>query len=134
MEETSYQMVEILSFSDRERTQPSSIEIGVRNFVVKKGTMKLSGESCLENTRKKIKLYIVFFLVVLESKVQKYCSAIFFFNCDPKHQSCSIAFEIVTSQIQEVVFFSKGRKYMGLVYTVNTFLFNFLSREQARVC
>ena len=78
MEETSYQMVEILSFSDRERTQPSSIEIGVRNFVVKKGTMKLSGESCLENTRKKIKLYIVFFLVVLESKVQKYCSAIFF--------------------------------------------------------
>ena len=46
MAETSYQMVEILSFSDRERTQPPSIEISVRNFVVKKSTMKLSGESC----------------------------------------------------------------------------------------
>ena len=58
----------------------------------------------------------------------------FFKNCDPKHQSCSTACEIVTSPIQEVLFFSKRREYMGLVYTINTFLFNFLSREQARVC
>ena len=53
MAETSYQMLEILSFSDREKTQPASIEISLRNFVVKKGTMKLSEESCLEKTRKK---------------------------------------------------------------------------------
>ena len=70
MAETSYQMLEILSFSDREKTQPASIEISARNFVVKKNTMKLSEESCLEKTRKKkLKLYIVHFLVVLESKV-----------------------------------------------------------------
>ena len=56
MAETSYQMLEILSFSDREKTQPASIEISLRNFVVKKGTMKLSEESCLEKTRKKIKV------------------------------------------------------------------------------
>ena len=56
MAETSYQMLEILSFSDREKTQPASIEISVRNFVVKKSTLKLSEESCLENTRKKIKV------------------------------------------------------------------------------
>ena len=35
MAETSDQMLEILSFSDRERTHPASIEISVRNFVVK---------------------------------------------------------------------------------------------------
>ena len=54
MAETSYQMLEILSFSDRERT-PSK-EIIVLTCVVKKSTMKLSGVSCLENTRKKIKV------------------------------------------------------------------------------
>ena len=56
MAETSDQMSEIFLFSDRERTHPASIEISVRNFVVKKSTMKLSRESCLENTRKKIKV------------------------------------------------------------------------------
>ena len=56
MAETSDQMLEILSFSDREKTQPASIEISVRNFVVKKNTMKLSEESCLGKTRKKIKV------------------------------------------------------------------------------
>ena len=33
---TSYQMLEILSFSERERALPSSTEISVLTFVVKK--------------------------------------------------------------------------------------------------
>ena len=36
MAETSYQMLEILSFSDREKTRPASIEISVRKFVGQK--------------------------------------------------------------------------------------------------
>ena len=42
---TSYQMLGILSFSDRERASPPSTEIIVLTFVVKKSTMKLSGVS-----------------------------------------------------------------------------------------
>ena len=38
-------MLEILSFSDRERTLPPSTEISVLTFVVKKSTMKSSGVS-----------------------------------------------------------------------------------------
>ena len=41
--ETSYQMLEILSFSDRERALPPSTEISVLTFMVKKGTKMLSG-------------------------------------------------------------------------------------------
>ena len=41
---TSYQMLGILSFSDRERALPSSTEISILTFVVvKKSTMKVSG-------------------------------------------------------------------------------------------
>ena len=96
--------------------------------------MKLSEESCLEKTRKKIK--VIYRSLPSRPRIQssKVLQCLYFFNCDPKHQSCSTACEVVTSPIQEVVFFSKRRKYMGLVYTVNTFLPNFLSREQARVC
>ena len=42
---SSHQMLEILSFSDRERTLPPSTEISVLTFVVKKSTMKPSGVS-----------------------------------------------------------------------------------------
>ena len=42
---TSYQMLEILSFSDRERALPPSTEISELTFVVKKSTMKLYGVS-----------------------------------------------------------------------------------------
>ena len=41
--ETSYQMLEILSFSDRERALPPSTEISVQTFMVKKRTKMFSG-------------------------------------------------------------------------------------------
>ena len=44
---TSYQMLEILSFSGRERALPLSMEISEPTFVAKKSTMKLCGVSFL---------------------------------------------------------------------------------------
>ena len=44
---TSYQMIEILLFSGRERALSLSMEISVPTFVVKKSTMKLCGVSIL---------------------------------------------------------------------------------------
>ena len=43
--ETSYEMLEVLSFCDQERMQPPSLKITVRTFLVKNGKMKLPGES-----------------------------------------------------------------------------------------
>ena len=40
---TSYQMLGVSSFSDREGALPPSREISVRTFVVNKSTTKLSG-------------------------------------------------------------------------------------------
>ena len=55
VEKTSYQMLEVLSFSDWERAlKPPSMEISVLTLVVKKSTMKLYGVSISEN-RLKIK-------------------------------------------------------------------------------
>ena len=42
MAKTSYQMLEILRFSDREKTFPPLTEISVLSLVVKKSTMRLS--------------------------------------------------------------------------------------------
>ena len=42
---TSYQMLGISSFSNRERALPPSTEISELTFVVNKSTMKLSGVS-----------------------------------------------------------------------------------------
>ena len=42
---TSYQMLRILSLSDRERASPPSTEISVLTFVVKKSTTTLSAVS-----------------------------------------------------------------------------------------
>ena len=42
---TGYQMLGILSFSDRESALPPSTEISELTFVVKKSTMELSGVS-----------------------------------------------------------------------------------------
>ena len=42
---TSYQMLGVSSFSDREGALPPSREISVLTFVVKKSTTKLSGVS-----------------------------------------------------------------------------------------
>ena len=48
---TSYQMLEILSLSDRERALPLSMEISVPTSVVKKSTMKLCGVSIFRKNR-----------------------------------------------------------------------------------
>ena len=64
MAKISYQMLGILSFSDRERASPPSTEISALTLVVKKSKMKLSGVSILKNRRENLKLNIV---SVLES-------------------------------------------------------------------
>ena len=43
--ETSYQMLEIISFCKRERAKPPSIRITVLTFLEQKSTMQLSGVS-----------------------------------------------------------------------------------------
>ena len=55
---TSYQMLGILSFSDRERASPPSTEISALIFVVKKkkSTMKLSGVSIFRVQARKLKI------------------------------------------------------------------------------
>ena len=54
---TSYQMLGILSFSDRERASPPSTEISALTFVVKKkSTMKLSGVSIFRVQARKLKI------------------------------------------------------------------------------
>ena len=63
---TSYQMLEILSFSGRERALRLSMEISKLTFVVKKSTMKLCGVSIFrKNRQENLTLNVVF---VLESK------------------------------------------------------------------
>ena len=57
--ETSYKMLEILSFSDRERALPPSTEISVLTFVVKKSTICFSGCLFLENKKVNLKLNVV---------------------------------------------------------------------------
>ena len=49
-------MLEILSFSDRERVSPPSMEIIVLAFVVKKSKMKLSGVSIFREYARKLKM------------------------------------------------------------------------------
>ena len=51
--ETSYQMLEVLSFCDRERVQPPSRKITVLTFLVKYGKMKLSWGSVFTEYAKK---------------------------------------------------------------------------------
>ena len=67
MAKTSYQMLEILSFSDRGRAQSPSTEISELTLVVKKCTVQLSGISILENRRESLKFNVAL-VVVLESK------------------------------------------------------------------
>ena len=50
---TSYQMLEVLAFWNRERAQPPSITITVLTFLVKKSTMKNSGMSIFLRIREK---------------------------------------------------------------------------------
>ena len=67
MAKTSYQMLGILSFSDREWALTPSTEINVLTSVVKKSTMKISGvfSEFLENRPENVKLNVA---LVLESK------------------------------------------------------------------
>ena len=58
MAKTSYQMLGILSFRDRESALTPSAEISELTFVVKKGTMQLSGVSILANRRESLKIYV----------------------------------------------------------------------------
>ena len=58
MAKTSYQLLGILSFRDRESALTPSAEISELTFVVKKITMKLSGVSILENMRENLKINV----------------------------------------------------------------------------
>ena len=66
--ETSYQMLEVLSFCHQERVQPPSLKVTVLTFLVKNGKMKLSGESIFLEYAKKLKESNLVLVVVLESK------------------------------------------------------------------
>ena len=69
MAKISYQMLEILSFSDRERASPPSTEITVLTLVVKISTMKLLRVYILKKRRQNLKLNVILEVVlVLESK------------------------------------------------------------------
>ena len=62
-------MLDVLALCNRERAQPPSITITVLTFLVKKGTMKNSGVSIFDNTRKIFKSNLVLVVgLVLESK------------------------------------------------------------------
>ena len=62
---TSYEMLQIFSFSDLERAQPPSMEISVLTLVVKKAQWSFPGCLLLENRRENLKLNVV---LVFESK------------------------------------------------------------------
>ena len=56
MAKVSYQMLGILSLSDRKRASPPSTEISVLTLAVKKSTKKISGVYILKNRRENLKL------------------------------------------------------------------------------
>ena len=51
-----YQMLGILSFSDRERASLPSMELSELTFVLKKSTMNLSGVSSFRKKARKLKI------------------------------------------------------------------------------
>ena len=66
---TSYQMLEILLYSDQERAFTSVDGNKRTNFCGEKSTVKLSGVFILENRRENLKLHVFLVVVlVLESK------------------------------------------------------------------
>ena len=69
MAETSYQLLEVLEFCNRERAQPPPITITVLTFLVKKVQWRIRGCLSFDNTRKNFKSNLVLVVVlVLESK------------------------------------------------------------------
>ena len=71
MAKVSYQMLGILSFSERERASPPSTEISVLTLVVKKSTKNLSGVCVLQHRRENLKLNVVFVVVLASSSKLK---------------------------------------------------------------
>ena len=65
---TSYQILEVESFCDRERAKLSPIKMTSLTFQMKNSTKKLSWLNILENTRKNLKLNLVLVDDVLKSK------------------------------------------------------------------
>ena len=66
MMETSYQMLDILSFCDRQRVQPPSTKVTVLTFLVKNGKMKLSkGVYVLRISEKAFKSNLVLVVVLV---------------------------------------------------------------------
>ena len=51
--ETSYQMLDVLSFCDQERVEPPSLKVTVLTFLVKNGKIKLFSESIFSDDAKK---------------------------------------------------------------------------------
>ena len=69
MAETSYQLLEVLEFCNRERAQPPPITITVLTFLVKIVQRRIRGCLFFDNTRKNFKSNLVLVVVlVLESK------------------------------------------------------------------
>ena len=56
MAKTSYQLLGILSFSDREKALTPSTEISELTSVVEESTMKISGVSVFREQARKIKM------------------------------------------------------------------------------
>ena len=56
MAKKSYQMLGILSFSDREKALPTSTEIKELTLAVKKSTIMLSGMSIFREQARKLKI------------------------------------------------------------------------------
>ena len=71
MAKISYQMLGILSLSDRKRALPPSTEISVLTLVVKKSTKKVSGVYILKNRRENLKLNVVLVVVLASSSKRK---------------------------------------------------------------
>ena len=71
MAKISYQMLGILSLSDRERASPPSTEISVLTLVAKKSTKKISGVYILKNRRENLKLNVVLVVVLASSSKRK---------------------------------------------------------------
>ena len=87
---TSYQMLQIFSFSDLERAQPPSMKISVLTLVVKNSTKKISGVSILENRRENVKLNAVLVVVlVFESKALLFTLTVLTSICIGNSMICS---------------------------------------------
>ena len=68
--ETSYQMLEVLSFCHQERVQPPSLKVTVLTFLVKNGKMSLYFENTRKNLKSNLALVVVLVLNLKVSNVR----------------------------------------------------------------